>query len=123
MGIAWYRANRQRAIAWQMAYHRDRPWIRKNAADKMKQRLADYLGGCCAFCGETDRVVLEFDHRAPLLRSDEKRAMGRTGPGHLMSALRKGTENPFNLQVVCANCHARKTAMERAEEGRLSRDN
>ena len=67
----------------------------------------DYLRGHpCVYCGETDPVVLEFDH------CGEKRDA-------ISSMLRWQTswnaveKKIFLCAVRCANCHHRKTARER----------
>ncbi len=76
-----------------------------------KNRLLDIFGGWCALCGEKDPVVLMFDHKAPIHRNDGRR--GSAGSNSLLSNLRKGADNPFNVQVLCGNCHMRKTSIER----------
>lgn len=59
----------------------------------------------CVDCGETDPVVLEFDHR-----SDKSDNIG--------SMLRHGTSTETmereiaKCDVRCANCHRRKTAKQ-----------
>jgi 5-methylcytosine-specific restriction endonuclease McrA len=91
--------NRDEILAYQTRYASTRT---ANA----RARLLKILGPFCAFCGETDDVLLEIDHKAPI-RSRERR-----GPVPILLALRTGRENPFNLQVLCANCHTRKTKTE-----------
>lgn len=61
-----------------------------------------YLGGKCVVCGESDLVVLDFDH----IDSDNK-----SGPIHLMWTM---SEEKFfaeldKCQLLCANDHRRKT--------------
>jgi 5-methylcytosine-specific restriction endonuclease McrA len=79
-----------------------------------KQQMLDLLGPFCNLCGETDPVVLQFDHKAPMRYPRNQR---RPGPGSLMAAFRAGKESLFNVQVLCANCHARKTNMEHHQMG------
>jgi len=65
------------------------------------------LGGCCKRCGESDPIVLEIDHidgHAP-----GRRAKGG-GNGYSTKLHRRILAgNHENLQVLCANCHVRKT--------------
>jgi len=74
---------------------------------KIRLWLNEYLRlNPCVDCGEADPVVLEFDHQG-----DKKFAIG--------DAARKGvTLNTViaevaKCQVRCANCHRRKTYIER----------
>jgi hypothetical protein len=85
--------------------------LRANASAQLHRanarlRLLKALDPWCVMCGETDTTVLVVDHRAPLL----------DGGGRDVRAtwvrVRKGRESPFNLQVLCANDHARKTRGE-----------
>lgn len=65
----------------------------------------------CAECGESDHEVLQYDHvipeeKHPLLKQRGKRqALTNLG----WPALR---EEVGKLQVLCANCHIRKTRRE-----------
>lgn len=60
----------------------------------------------CVDCGETDIVVLDFDHVDP---NDKVGAVGRlqhsTGRGRLLREIAK-------CQVRCGNCHRRRTARQ-----------
>lgn len=80
--------------------------------EKHRQKLLDLLGPFCGFCGETDKAVLQFDHKIPMMYPPGKRP---TNPGVLLKAIENGTESPFNLHVLCANCHMRKTGIERTQ--------
>lgn len=65
--------------------------------------LVDYLREHpCADCGETDPVVLEFDH----LR-DKKFGIGK---GFRERKWESVLEEIAKCDVVCANCHRRRTA-------------
>ncbi len=61
----------------------------------------------CVDCGESDPIVLEFDHRDRSTKAfDISRAMdGRVSMQTLMSEVDK-------CDVRCANCHRRKTYIE-----------
>jgi len=62
---------------------------------------------CCIICGESDPVVLDFDHRDPTKK---------------LSAVSKLVQNWGSIKaveaeiekcdVLCSNCHRRKTARE-----------
>ena len=75
-------------------------------------RLARYLSGkACVDCGESDPVVLEFDH----VRGTKHHDIG------LMIA-RSFSWNKIVLEIAkcelrCANCHRRKTARQFGWEG------
>ena len=59
----------------------------------------------CADCGETDAVVLEFDH----LR-DKRFNIGAALPYRNWQSILDEIEK---CEVVCANCHRRRTAQRR----------
>lgn len=66
------------------------------------------LGAKCAVCGEPDLDVLVVDHIVPIERGKRRTKGGRIKP----VVYRLGDPN---LQVLCANDHARKTAREQRE--------
>jgi hypothetical protein len=75
-----------------------------------KRRLWDYLlDHSCVDCGESDPVVLEFDH----LR-DKWKNVTQLLRGHCWETILTEIEK---CDVVCANCHRRRTNM-RAESWR-----
>jgi len=78
-----------------------------------KLELLEMLGPFCNLCGESDPSVLQFDHIAPLYKHERSRT------SDLLALLRSGEESPFNLQVLCANCHARKTNQDRINFSRF----
>jgi hypothetical protein len=59
----------------------------------------------CVDCGETDPVVLEFDH----LR-DKSFAIG---PALSRNSWQSILDETKKCEVVCANCHRRRTAQRR----------
>ena len=68
--------------------------------------LIDYL--ChhpCVDCGESDIVVLEFDHQRDKLASIS--ALSREG-----YSLARLKQEIAKCEVVCANCHRRRTAKQ-----------
>ena len=84
--------------------------VRKNT-DAQRQVLREYIRAYlaqhpCVECGESDLVVLEFDHL-----SDKERAVSEmVGRGVSIEKLQREIEK---CQVLCANCHRRKTTRER----------
>lgn len=60
----------------------------------------------CVDCGETDIVVLEFDHRE---RADKVGAVGDLALTRSWPAVREEIEK---CDVRCANCHRRRTAAQ-----------
>ncbi len=61
----------------------------------------------CVDCGETDPVVLQFDHRDP---KNKKKDIARM-PGSC--TWDKILQEIAKCDVRCANCHLKKTAIER----------
>lgn len=60
----------------------------------------------CVECGESDPVVLELDHLDPTEKtSNVSDLMNRSRMELLMEELAK-------CQVMCANCHRKKTAKQ-----------
>lgn len=86
--------------------------IAREKYEAMRTRALETFGPWCRFCGETDPVVLTFDHIIPIRRPGAGRSVGiRT----FWYGMKAGKESPFNIQILCANCHARKTRMERSQ--------
>ena len=72
---------------------------------KIRSNLLDYLSNqSCVDCGESDPIVLDFDHKS----SDNKfKTVAKMLSGHyswnsVMSEIDK-------CDVRCANCHRRRT--------------
>lgn len=76
----------------------------------------------CMDCGETDWVVLEFDHRDPTEKNPFLRASGTNanskGRTWLMMSWPDLRTEIEKCDVVCANCHRRRTAREQGWIGR-----
>lgn len=92
-----------------------RKWHQKNRDKRLKRRqerkqeirrwVLDYLSSNpCVKCGETDPVVLEFDH----LR-DKTLIVSRLIAGYGLDSVK---HEVAKCQVMCANCHREKTAEE-----------
>ena len=73
--------------------------------------LRHFLDHPCADCGETDTVVLEFDH----LRDKHRNVSYLIGVGEI----RRIKEEIKKCEVVCANCHRRRT-YEREQSWRVA---
>lgn len=94
-----YAANRARYIALAAA--------RKQAlAETRIAYLVEYLRAHpCVDCGEADPLVLEFDHRA-----DKEFTIGTKLRDRNWKSI---LDEIAKCDVVCANCHRRRTAVER----------
>jgi hypothetical protein len=98
-GREHYLANRQRYID-QAAK------VKRRLMRERTLRLLDYFKTHpCADCGETDPIVLEFDH----LR-DKQFAIG---PHLVRRPWKVILAEIEKCEVVCANCHRRRTAHRR----------
>ena len=91
-----YAANRQRYI--NAAQNRKREVI----AERVGFLLEYFRDHPCLDCGETDPVVLEFDH----LRDKEFGISSGLRDRNRQSVL----DEIAKCDVVCANCHRRRTA-------------
>lgn len=60
----------------------------------------------CVDCGETDVVVLEFDHRDPASKRSEVSVLAVHKPWHIVLA------EIEKCDVRCVNCHRRRTAAQ-----------
>ncbi len=83
--------------------------VRKKLSEQRKDRVSyvvQYLKNHpCIVCGESDPIVLQFDHRNP----EEK----YKSVSYLISkavSLHTLEAEIAKCDVMCANCHARKTA-------------
>ena len=58
----------------------------------------------CADCGESDQLVLDFDHRDPSTKRSEVARLACTKPWKIVSV------EIAKCDIRCANCHRRRTA-------------
>lgn len=97
----WINANRET--------HRKR--VRENnkrIIERNRKFICDYLlKNSCIVCGESDIVVLDFDHLDPETKTKTVSELVRTA-----ASLDRLVEEVSKCQVLCANCHRRKTAKE-----------
>ena len=93
-----YLANKQRYV--DQARARQQTLRRERTA-----YLLEYFGSHpCTDCGETDSIVLEFDHLDPEAKSfNISHALPYRGWQSILDEIEK-------CEVVCANCHRRRTA-------------
>lgn len=81
---------------------------RNSYRTRNKRYIFEYLKTHhCVSCGESDPVVLEFDHRDPT----KKEFNISSSPSRRVS-LKKLQEEIDKCDVLCANCHRRKTAKD-----------
>lgn len=79
---------------------------RKRKAENLARLLAYFADHPCVDCGETDPVVLQFDH----VRGEKYKAVGALfAEGSSWEMIEAEIEK---CVVRCANCHWRKTAKQ-----------
>ena len=98
-GKQHYLANRQRYI------DQARAQKQRLALERTRYLIEFFVTHPCADCGEQDPVVLEFDH----LR-DKSFAIG---PALSRRNWQSILDEMEKCEVVCANCHRRRTARRR----------
>ena len=94
-------------------YEENKEHHKKNIYKLKKQRIEkarDFVYGflatnSCIDCGETDPIVLEFDHQ----RDKKKAISSMVGEGYATDTIQEEIEK---CEVRCANCHRRKTAKD-----------
>lgn len=88
-------------------YYLEKATISRRRARERRQRfLFEYYNThSCVDCGEKDPVVLEFDH----IGEKYKGIAIMVNRGLSMERLKKEIAK---CEVVCANCHKRRTAMK-----------
>jgi hypothetical protein len=99
-GREHYARNREKYLE---KAHRSRGRVRAKNDERILAYLLDHP---CVDCGETDPLVLDFDHREPSTKSNEVSRMVRSRPWRVV------LEEIEKCEVRCANCHRRKTARQ-----------
>lgn len=101
----FYRVNREKILAQQKErYQKNKDYYyrkRREWYSNQRKKLVNLLGGKCVVCGETEEDFLEFDHIKPVRGKRE---------GNSIMQVKK---HPERFQLLCANCHRRKTSNER----------
>ena len=70
--------------------------------------MIELLGGVCAACGISDTDVLQIDHIEPIRQQADERMSLKT----FIKLLLRGDHPTDNLQILCANCHMKKSSRE-----------
>lgn len=79
---------------------------KKKVIQTAKEYVWDYLSNHpCVECGQDNPVVLEFDH----LEDKSKSISLLVGQGYSIKTIKKEIAK---CQVLCANCHRKKTAKD-----------
>lgn len=82
--------------------------VQREYRKKVRQRLLVYLSDKqCKDCGESDPIVLDFDHINP---DDKFKPVSRMLAGHYSwnSVLKEVKK----CEIRCANCHRRKSYIQ-----------
>jgi len=77
--------------------------------EENKRKAYEYLSNNpCVDCGESDPIVLEFDHIDPSTKSFKisRRISGST------TSWKRIYEEILKCEIRCANCHRRRTAQQ-----------
>ncbi len=99
-GRAHYQRNRR-------AYLQRARRGRERALETCRRLLSDYLRTHpCVDCGETDPVLLDFDHRDPRTKTATVAALVKRGDARALVA------EMAKCDVRCANDHRRRTARQ-----------
>ena len=81
---------------------------KKQARQRNKEYIFQYLlAHPCVDCGESDPIVLEFDHQDPSVKS-----CNIGDAAHRAHSVEKLKSEIEKCDVRCANCHKRKTAKQ-----------
>jgi hypothetical protein len=101
----YYLANRQKIIAkaraWERDHHEHAKAMRRVRMAQVRAWIREYKATHpCVDCGEADPIVLEFDHLPPSRKHWAPSTRG---------SLTKAQAEVEKCEVVCANCHARRT--------------
>jgi hypothetical protein len=79
---------------------------RDNRLDRNRQFIWDYYKEHpCVDCGETDPLVLQFDHVGEKFKNVTKLVSGRYSLDTIKEEINK-------CEVRCANCHMKKTSLQ-----------
>ena len=101
-------------LYWEKRYYEKHELYRKShntSREKLREQYArkvfKYLeNNPCVNCGESDPIVLEFDHRDRNDKIESVSVMTRN------SSWKRIEKEIGKCDVLCANCHRRKTAAD-----------
>jgi 5-methylcytosine-specific restriction endonuclease McrA len=95
--LRWYYANREHQLRGDRARH-------ARIRTEIRNTIIDYLATHpCVDCGESDPVVLDFDHIAGKSFNIAKASWMLVSVERLLAEINK-------CEVRCSNCHRRRTA-------------
>ena len=110
----WKRNNRDKVNESQRKYRITHPTVETRTPEQMRGKnmtarensrifLTEHLGGCCVSCNSKQN--LEFDHINPALKTTRQSplSMGRD----------KMIQEAENLQILCHDCHQKKSDAQR----------
>jgi len=103
---ACVRERDQEKYHYENGKERTKAWNKRRRQKHMDKISAYLCAHKCADCGETDPIVLEFDHRDPTTKVDDIAGMA----GY--ASWRKIELEIAKCDVVCASCHKRRTAIK-----------
>lgn len=90
---------------------------KERSKTRLQQYVLDYLKSHpCVDCGETDPVVLDFDHRNP---EEKTSAVSRIVSDR--GALSRLEEEISKCDVRCANCHRKRHIREDEKQGYITK--
>jgi hypothetical protein len=111
----WFKSN--------LVYQKDRIWYtitmpystkekmyaaQKRHRQETRKKLTEYLKeNPCVECGESDPIVLEFDH---IYRDSKTTTVSRIIAGH--ASWERVLTEIKKCRVLCANCHRRHTYVQ-----------
>lgn len=82
----------------------------------IRAKLFSFLSvSCCVDCGESDPVVLDFDHK---IREQKFKSVSKMLSGHY--SWRSVCDEINKCDVRCANCHRRRTYKQQGSWGRTT---
>ena len=86
---------------------------KKNFRVRIRRRIRvlEKLGGRCVVCNIEDISVLQIDHIIPLNTGTRRLTLTQLFPKIL-----RDEYDTTTLQILCANCHMRKTTNERKKD-------
>lgn len=104
---ARYQENREVVLAKQNKRRKEHPELHRGYLAVRRKERQDHVWAYllehpCMDCGETDPVVLEFDHLRDKVCSVSKLITDGAAMSRLRAEIAK-------CEVVCANCHRRRT--------------
>jgi hypothetical protein len=113
-GLKFYYANKQKQTKEEKQkymkdyYQKNKKELNKYCSNWIANKrllLINYFGGKCVHCGESDPIVLDFDHINNDGYIDKK--------NHKSNMVHLIERNPEKFQLLCKNCNWRKEYWKR----------